>query len=103
MIKNTVNVVGYNDSTIIKKHTFTLGDGFNFSNGRIIIFEDYNKATYAHDGFIGATTRTIYLGVDEKGHGKLRDSSSSIGLVPNFLFFPLLGGGTTDIRFEKVK
>lgn len=91
---------------VVKEAAFVRGREFELKEGRLRISTRFAVSPFieseaSDNPFIGPMTETIELGIDLRGHGKYRSSTFVAGLA--YLFMPLVGGGSDQVRFERIE
>lgn len=91
-----------NGHPVINK-AFVEGEDFVLKSGRIRIKQDVHMSLASPPGnpFIGLASETRTLGLDERGDGKLQDSSALAGTA--FLIIPVVGAGRDNVRFQRIR
>ncbi len=97
---NTVRVKGIWGKEIVKESLLVEGKDFNLDSGRIAFGK--NVGFYGETGpLAGPHASGFELGIDQHGHGKLKESGFFAGLV--FLAIPVAYGGSYELRFRRIK
>lgn len=85
----------------IYERTYTRGQDFKITDGKIIIHREVHLLTRGGgDVLLGPSYEYITLGIDIGKHGKSRSSGYAAGLV--FSIFPMAFSDTSEIRYERV-
>jgi len=80
---------------------FLEGKHFEFKSGKITIKSDiFGSLAYpAGNPFIGVDHRSVVLGIDQSGNGKLTSSDIFAGTA--FVFIPVAGHVSDSVRFVR--
>jgi len=97
----SLQVIAFDDSKIVKKDIFTEGINFNLQDDRITLSKNNNFISHNILSF-GHESKTISLGIDEKGDGKYRNNSHFIGSGLVYFFYPVSLSNSSDVRFKKI-
>ncbi len=99
---NVLIVKAMSEKKLLKEEQFQLGKDFLFENGSITIDREGGVAGFkGGEPMLGLYYGSTSLGLDQKGHGKLRSSGAAVGMV--YLFLPLALGAQDDVRFERIR
>lgn len=83
---------------VIGSRTFTEGQEFQLSEGRILLRKE---TAVIHPGAgIGPSYDKLELGLDTKGDGKIRSTGAFVGLLLTMI--PMAGYEQRDVRFARV-
>ncbi len=97
----TVRAIGA-DGTTMKISTFTRGVQFDLHEGRLLLRPKSQGVVPAQDGevILGAVFETVELGIDAHGDAKYKSTQTAAGVV--YLVIPIVGGGSTEVRFRRL-
>jgi hypothetical protein len=98
---NTIQVKGLGETEVKKESILVEGKDFNFHAGRIVLDQHTEFGPQAGGIFVGPSTGSSELGLDQQGHGKLKKSLFFAGLA--FLVYPIVAGGSEDVMFKRIK
>ena len=98
---NRLTVSAFSGGAIVKEAEFTEGEDFYFDGGQIELKRQYLASGASEPGgvFIGVATGRTTIGVDEDGHGRVRQTGSFVGT--GFLIIPIAGSGTNVSRIKR--
>jgi len=86
---------------VLKESEFVQGEDFDFKSGRLHLKAGPRLAgTEIGEPVLGLQTMSIEVGLDERGDGKLRGSTSVIGLA--YMIVPVAAGETHEMRFVRL-
>ena len=91
-----LSVKGLHDNSIVKEQIFIDGKDFKIQSGRIHLSNNFDGA---FNLVMGISNRTIDLGIDASGHGKLRREENAVGMA----LIPFVINEKKDVRFLKVE
>jgi hypothetical protein len=103
---DTLTVRAIKDECAIYQRDYVVGRDFTLADGRIVLKRRFHPLSREGEGgghgdvLLGPSYEKIELGLDAKGDGKYRSQGYFAGMV--FLFVPMAGGGTTDVKFTKL-
>ena len=95
-------ITARNGGTTIKEGQFILGKDFSFEKGRILLNREGGVAGFkTGEPLVGFYSGKVMLGLDKKGQGKFRSSSSAVGMA--YLIVPVAVKAMEDVRFERIE
>lgn len=98
---NALAVNAIKGGCVVHSQTYVLDRDFTVRNGKIVLkYESNFLSRGSGDVLVGPSFEKIELGLDVKGNGKYKSQTYFAGLV--FLFLPIAGGGTEELKFEKL-
>jgi hypothetical protein len=103
---DTLTVRAIKDECVIYQKDYVVGRDFTLTDGRIVLNRRFHPLSREGDDgghgdvLVGPSYEKIELGLDSKGDGKYRNQGYFAGMV--FLFIPIAGGGTSDVKFTKL-
>ena len=97
---NTIQVKGIRANTIVKKSILVEGEDFHLSSGRISIQQQAGLIP-SETKVVGIHSGSRELGLDEQGHGKLKESYFMTGLA--VMVIPIAFSGGNEVRFKRIK
>lgn len=102
MDDKVIIVKAFSGEDLIKEENFEGEKDFKLKNGKIHLKQKVSISLAYPSGnpFIGTAYEETVIGIDTQGQGKLRQKAAFAGTV--FLFIPLAGGVTDDVRFVKI-
>jgi len=99
-IKNkTFQVNAINNNCIAHEEMFIYGRDFEIKNDVIVIYNDFSFLN-SGEGLGPSFARTV-IGIDKKGHGKIKHTTG--GFVLYGLFLPIVGTESSEYRFTRTK
>lgn len=99
---NSVMVTAESNGKMINKAQFYLGKDFSFEKGRILLNREGGVAGFkTGEPLVGFYSGKVMLGLDKKGQGKFRSSSSAVGMA--YLIVPVAVKAMEDVRFERIE
>ena len=107
----TIEVKVVNDNTLVvkalrkdgveKEDTFIEGKNFELHSGRIRLQQGVGfMGLKSGEPVVGPNFGRVELGLDKKGHGKLRTQGGFVGLV--YMVIPLAIGISEEVRFVRI-
>jgi hypothetical protein len=89
-----VKAMGING--VVKEGIFIKGKDFELSSGQIYLKHQFGVPL----PIVGVGYKKSYLGIDQHGDGKYKESTTAVGLLA--LIIPIALSGTEEIRFERI-
>ena len=98
---NTLGVRASSKNDVEKEDTFVEGKDFEIHSGRIRLKQSFTIGGFTPgEAVVGPFYERDDLGIDRKGHGKLRKQGGFVGLA--FLLIPLASGANEEVRFIRI-
>ena len=99
--RRTLAVKANSKEGVAKEGTFVEGRDFELSSGRIVLKKrvGFIGLIESEAHAVGPTYEQRELGIDRKGHGKLSQQQTIVGLV---MMIPMAIGTREDVRFRRI-
>ena len=98
----TLKVTAESRETITQESLFVEGKDFHVSSGQIKVKSEpiISLAYPAGNVFIGVAYASQVIGIDDRGDGKLKETTTLAGTA--FIVIPLAGHGRDSFRFKRI-